>query len=152
MSHIAATLKPRSILVATDFFEASERALHYSLALARLYESKFCLAHVVSSLGLVMAGPDAIAACEEAISREAADLEASFVRTGALTGIQHKFVVRKGELWPELREVIREESTDLLVVGTHGRHGIAKLFFRLHCRADFPSGRLSGLDLWTVLP
>jgi nucleotide-binding universal stress UspA family protein len=61
--------------------------------------------------------------------REAAQLEASLVRTGALTGIQHKFIVRQGELWPELQEIIREESTDLLVVGTHGRHGLGKLFF-----------------------
>jgi nucleotide-binding universal stress UspA family protein len=76
-----------------------------------------------------MAGPDAIAACEEAVLREAAELEASLIRTGALTGIQHKFIVRQGELWPELREIIREESSDLVVVGTHGRHGIARLFF-----------------------
>jgi nucleotide-binding universal stress UspA family protein len=129
MSLIAAALKPRSILIATDFSEASEKALRYSLALARSYESKFCLAHVVSSLGLTMAGPGAIAACEEAVSREAADLEDSLTQTGALTGIQHKFIVRQGELWPELREIIRQESADLLVVGTHGRHGIAKLFF-----------------------
>jgi len=71
----------------------------------------------------------AIAACEEAVSREAADLENSLIQTGALTGIQHKFIVRQGELWPELREIIRQESADLLVVGTHGRHGMAKLFF-----------------------
>src|ERR1035441_9300018 len=129
MSLIAAALKPRSILIATDFSEASEKALRYSLALARFYESKFCLAHVVSSLGLTMAGPGAIAACEEAVSREAADLQDSLIRTGALTGIQHKFVVRQGDFWPELREIIRQERTDLLVVGTHGRHGIGKLFF-----------------------
>jgi len=129
MSLIAAALKPRSILIATDFSEASETALRYSLALARFYESKFCLAHVVSSLGLTMAGPDAIAACEEAASRDAADLEISLIQAGALTGIQHKFIVRQGELWPELQEIIRQESADLLVVGTHGRHGIAKLFF-----------------------
>jgi len=129
MSLIAAALKPRSILIATDFSEASETALRYSLALARFYGSKLCLAHVVSSLGLTMAGPGAIAACEEAVSREAADLEDSLIQTGALTGIQHKFIVRQGELWPELREIVRQESADLLVVGTHGRHGIAKLFF-----------------------
>jgi nucleotide-binding universal stress UspA family protein len=129
MSLIAAALKPRSILIATDFSEACEKALRYSLALARFYESTFCLAHVVSSLGLTMAGPGAIAACEEAAVREAAHLEDSLIQTGALTGIQHKFIVRQGELWPELREVIRKESADLLVVGTHGRHGIAKLFF-----------------------
>ena len=129
MSLIAAALKPRSILVATDFSEASEKAQRYSLALARFYESRFCLAHVVSSLGLTMAGPGAIAACEEAVAREAADLEDSLIQTGALTGIQHKFIVRQGKLWPELREIIRQESADLLVVGTHGRQGIAKLFF-----------------------
>jgi nucleotide-binding universal stress UspA family protein len=116
-------------LIATDFSEASEKALRYSLALARFYESKFCLAHVVSSLGLAMAGPDAIAACEEAVSREAADLENWLIQTGALTGIRHKFIVRRGEPWPELQEIIRQESADLLVVGTHGRHSIAKLFF-----------------------
>ncbi len=115
--------------MATDFSEASEKALRYSLALARFYESNFCLAHVVSSLGLTMAGPDAVAACEEAVLREAAGLERSLVQRGALTGIPHKFIVRQGELWPELREIIRQESADLLVVGTHGRHGIAKLFF-----------------------
>ena len=129
MSLLAAALKPRSILIATDFSEASEKALRYSLALARFYESKFCLAHVVSSLGLTMAGPAAIAACEEAVACEAADLEDSLIQTGALAGIQHKFIVRKGELWLELREIMRQENADLLVVGTHGRHGIAKLFF-----------------------
>ena len=129
MSLIAAAPKPRSILIATDFSQASEKVLRYSLALARFYASKFCLAHVVSSLGLTMAGPAAIAACEESVSREAADLETSLIQTGALTGIQHKFIVRQGEMWPELREIIRQENTDLLVVGTHGRHSIAKLFF-----------------------
>jgi nucleotide-binding universal stress UspA family protein len=29
----------------------------------------------------------------------------------------------------KLREIIRQESADLLIVGTQGRHGIAKLFF-----------------------
>ncbi len=128
MSLIAAALKPRSILIGTDFSEASEKALRYSLALARFYESKLCLAHVVSSLGLTMVGPGAMAACEEAVSREAANLEDSLIQSGAFAGIQHKFIVRQGELWPVLQEIIRQESIDLLVVGTRGRHGIAKLF------------------------
>lgn len=97
-----------------------------------------------------MAGPGAIAACEEAVSREAAHLEDSLTQTGALTGVQHKFIVRQAELWLELREIVRQESADLLVVGTHGRHGIAKLFFGFYRRADFPSGRLSSVDLWAT--
>ena len=129
MSHIAEALKPRSVLMASDFSAASEKALRHSLALARLYESRFCLAHVVSSLGLTLAGPGAIAACEDAVLRETLALQASLVKTGALTGIEYKFIVRRGELWPALRKIIREESANLVVVGTHGRHGIGKLFF-----------------------
>src|SRR5215468_8349624 len=129
MSNIARALTPRSILIATDFTEASEKALRHSLALARLYESRLCVAHIVSSLGITLAGPNAIAACEEAAERDAAVLQASLVQAGALTGIPHKVVVRRGELWPELQQIIREESVDLLVLGTHGRQGIGKLFF-----------------------
>jgi nucleotide-binding universal stress UspA family protein len=129
MSLISAALKPRSVLIATDFSETSEKALSYALAIARFYGSKLCLAHVVSSLGLAMAGPDAIAACEQAVRREVADLRDWLLRTGALGGIEHKFIVRQGELWPGLREITRHEGTDLMVVGTHGRHGMGKLFF-----------------------
>ena len=129
MSLIAAALKPRSLLIATDFSEASEKPLRHALAVARFYGSRFCLAHVVSSLGLTTAGPGAIAASEESVSRDAARLQDSLVRTGALVGIQHKFIIRQGELWPELREIIGQENVDLIVVGTHGRHGVRKLFF-----------------------
>ena len=57
MSHITAALNPRSVLMATDFSEASEKALRHSLAIARLYGSRFCLAHVISSLGLLWQVP-----------------------------------------------------------------------------------------------
>ena len=76
-----------------------------------------------------MVGPGAIAACEEVASRDVARLKDSLIRTGALSGLQHKFFVRSGEVWPELREIIRLENVDLLVLGTHGRQGVAKLFF-----------------------
>ncbi len=77
MSLIAAALKPQSILIATDFSEAAEKALRYSLALARFYESKFCLAHVVSSLGLTMAGPSAIAFSRYNLRARSTELTAS---------------------------------------------------------------------------
>ena len=129
MSLIAAALRPRSVLIATDFSEASEKALRHSLSLARFYGSKFCLAHVVSSLGLTIAGPGAIAACEEAVSRDAVDLKDSLARIGALKGIQYRFVIRHGQLWPELQQIMRQESTDLLVIGTHGRRAMGKVLF-----------------------
>jgi len=143
MSQFAAVLEPRSVLIASDFSQSSEKALRHALALARHYGSRICLAHVVSSLGLTIAGPDAITACEEVVSRQAADLEDWLARTGALNGIRYKFIIRHGALWPELREIIRQENTDLLVVGTHGRRGMGKLFFgsvaeKIFRQADCP--------------
>jgi len=129
MSFVAAALKPRSLLVATDFSESSQKALRHALAIARFYQSKLCLAHVVCSLGLTLAGPAAIDACEDAALRDAAELQQSLARTGDLSGLQHKFIVRHGEVWPELKEIIRQEACDLIVIGTHGAAGIRKLFF-----------------------
>ena len=78
-----AIFRPRSVLIATDFSEASQKALRHALALARFYGSRFSLANVVSSLSLTMVGPGAIAACEELALRESACLEDSLVRSGA---------------------------------------------------------------------
>jgi nucleotide-binding universal stress UspA family protein len=120
-------LRLKSVLVATDFSQASETALRHALAIARRYGAKFYLAHVVSSLGLTMAGPGAITASEEAVWRDAKHLEDDLVRSGALAGLEHEIVIREGEIWPQLEAIIREERIDLVIVGTHGRHGIGKL-------------------------
>ena len=123
----ATNLQLKSILIATDFSQASEKPLCHALAIARCYGAKFYLAHVVSSLGFTLAGPAAIAAVEEAVCRDAAHLEDDLVRSGALSGLQHQVVIRQGEVWPELEAIIRQEEIDLVIVGTHGRDGMGKL-------------------------
>jgi len=129
MSAVATAVNPqlKSVLIATDFSEASEKPLCHALAIARCYGAKFYLAHVVSSLGFTLAGPSAIAAVEEAVCRDAAQLEDDLVRSGALSGLQHQIVIRQGEVWPELEAIIRQEKIDLIIIGTHGRHGMGKL-------------------------
>ena len=123
----AVNLPLKSILIATDFSQASEKPLCHALAIARCYGTKFYLAHVVSSLGFTLAGPAAIAAVEEVVCRDAAQLEDDLVRSGALSGLQHQVVIRQGEVWPELEAIIRQEQIGLIIIGTHGRHGMGKL-------------------------
>jgi nucleotide-binding universal stress UspA family protein len=125
---VKSVLELRSVLVATDFSQASEKPLCHALAIARCYGAKFYLAHVVSSLGPIMASPDAIVASEEAAWRDAAHLEDDLVRNGALAGLQYQFLIGQGEVWPELETIIREQEIDLVVIGTHGRQGVRKLF------------------------
>ncbi len=123
----AVDVQLKSILIATDFSQASEKPLCHGLAIARRYGAKVYLAHVVSSLGFTLAGPEAIAAAEEAVCRDAAHLEDDLLRSGALCGLQHQVVIRQGDVWPELEAIIRQEKIDLIVTGTHGRHGMGRL-------------------------
>jgi len=129
MSVVATAVDPqlKSILIATDFSQASEKPLCHALAIARCYGAKVYLAHVVSSLGFTLAGPAALAAAEEAVCRDAAHLEDDLVRSGELSGLQHQVVIRQGEVWPELEAIIRQEEIDSIVIGTHGRHGMGRL-------------------------
>jgi nucleotide-binding universal stress UspA family protein len=117
----------KSILMATDFSPASATPLRHALAIAQKFGAKFCLAHIVSSLGLTMAGPDAIFAAEEAARRDALEAERELAATAALAGIDHQVVVRHGVVWQELEEIIQSENVDLVVLGTHARHGFGKV-------------------------
>lgn len=123
----ATGVKIKSILVATDFSPASEKPLRHAVAIARHYGSNFFLMHVVSSLGLTLAGPDAVAAATEAAWRDARQVERELVANEELAGLNHQVIIRDGDIWVELERVIKQKRIDMVVIGTHSRKGLAKL-------------------------
>lgn len=123
----AVDVRLKSVLIATDFSEASAKPLRHALAIARHYGAKFYLAHVVSSLGFTLVGTEAVIAATEAVSRDARQLENELVQSGALAGLRHEVIIRQGDVWEELEKVVRQEQVDLVVIGTHGRRGLGKL-------------------------
>ena len=130
MSLVAATgdIHLKSVLIATDFSEASEKALRHALAIARHYGAKFYLVHVVSSLGFTLVGPDAVIAAIDAVRRDARQLEDDLIRSGALAGLRHEIIVCHGNVWEEVEKIVRREQVELVVIGTHARRGLGKLF------------------------
>ena len=135
----------KSILVAFDFSEASQKPLRHALAVARHYKAKFYLAHVVSNLGYTIAGPEALNLALEKSQREAQELERKLLASGALAGLQYEFLVLEGNVCEQLEGVIQEKQVDLVVVGTHGRGALGKLvlgstaeqiFRRANCFVD----------------
>lgn len=116
-----------SVLVATDFSETSEKAIRHALAIARHYDAKFYLAHVVSGLGYTIAGPEALELASQTASTEVQRLEHDLVENGSLGGLDHEFIVRQGFVGEELQEIISQKNIDLVVLGTHGRRGFGKL-------------------------
>ncbi len=117
----------KSVLIATDFSEASDKALRHALAIARHYGAKFYLVHVVSSQSFTLVGPSAVVAATEAVSRDARQLEDRLVQTGALTGLRQEVIVRQGNVWEELEKIVHQEQVELVVIGTHARRGLGKL-------------------------
>jgi len=135
----------KSVLIATDFSEASQKALRHALAIARHFDAKFYLAHVVSHLGYTIAGPEASQLAAEKTARDTKQLEQELLDRGALAGLQYEFIVCEGNVWEQLELVIRQKQVDLVVIGTHGRAGLGKLllgstaeqiFRRANCLVD----------------
>lgn len=123
----ALNIHPKSILFATDLCPESKNALRHAMALARHYNATLHFAHVVSSMGIALVGPDAIATADEVALRDLHELERSLTASGALAGVKHDAVVRDGDVWPQIERLIDEEQVDMLVIGTHGRRGLGRL-------------------------
>lgn len=116
----------QNILLATDFSPSSETALLFSLSIAKRYQARIFLAHVVN--------PPALKLSEDAVQRAVNDAwrEAHTVMTdqliaGRLEGIENHVVVVTGDTWEELAKMIEKFKIDLLVVGTRGRTGVMKV-------------------------
>ena len=123
----ALDLRLKSVLLATDLSPASVKPLHHALAIARHYRAKLYVAHVVSPIPYLMAGPEALERGCEGASRDLQTLERELVYEGSLDGIDREFIMRRGGVWEELQEIIFQKQIDLVVIGTHGRRGIEKL-------------------------
>jgi len=120
--------KPRislkNILFPTDFSERSAAALPYAAAVARHYDARIYLAHVVVSeetaslpAGIPPASDWTIAQQEMAI----------LDRCDLLNSLQYQALVEEGELWDVLTKMIREHEIDFIVLGTSGGAGFKKL-------------------------
>lgn len=122
------SLDVKSVLIASDFSPASERALRHALAIARNFDAELHLVHVVTpSPGFAMDGPDGT---EQAIDRSvriASGIERRLICSGAMGGLRYRSIVRVGNVWSELLQVIRRESIDLVVIGTRARNGIRRV-------------------------
>jgi nucleotide-binding universal stress UspA family protein len=122
-------LELKSVLVATDMTESSDKALEHGIAIARHYGATLYVAYVVSSMGFTLAGPEAVQCAVEVSRRDIDSLVAQLFVSGKLFGIEVQPVVLQGNVDTEMDSFVRAHQIDLIVVGTHGRRGMSRLFF-----------------------
>jgi nucleotide-binding universal stress UspA family protein len=115
-----------NVLYVTDFHGHSRAALPYALSIARKYGSKVYIAHVIALSPFPDAAPTgALRAIEAQAIREAK--EAAIELSPFFGRIPNEVLIRKGDIWKELSQIVEEKQIDLIVAGTHGRSGVSKM-------------------------
>ncbi|HKW63730.1 MAG TPA: universal stress protein [Candidatus Acidoferrum sp.] len=115
------------IMVLTDFSGVSDLALDYALALARRYDARIYLTHVISPDTYQMAEPALAEMTYEKMRQAAEQGIADILISGKLRGVPHEALIPEGTLWPAVERLIQEHEIDLVVTGTHGRGQFKKM-------------------------
>jgi len=115
----------RHILVPTDFSQASRQALRYAAAFARPCASEVALVHVIEPPPYPEFGYAHIPAKEATLKREVYEKLEEPVQELAHAGVKAASVIRHGGAAHEIAAQAREQSSDLIVIATHGRGAIA---------------------------
>jgi nucleotide-binding universal stress UspA family protein len=116
----------KTILVPTDFEPASDVAIETAIQLATAFGGSIRLVNsyeipMGASLGAPVAPFVDYTPMLERISREALDAQSSKYKT-KFAAIDT--VLRCGVPWREILAAAEEHHADVIVMGTHGRHGL----------------------------
>jgi nucleotide-binding universal stress UspA family protein len=122
------TRRFRLILAGVDFSGPSAKALRYAVAVARVSGARVVAVHAIDPL--LPAAASRAYAKGALIQEIRADLE-KFVRSavGAREAARMKCLVAVGPPREALIAESRRLRPDVVVIGTHGRGGVAKMFF-----------------------
>ena len=117
--------KVSRILVATDFSPQASNALEWARSLAGAFGAKLVLLHVIDIFSLaevacVMGGPDPLNLFREQAHKNMRELKALIPDA--------ETAVREGSPRPLILESALELNCQMIVMGTHGRSGLAHLF------------------------
>ncbi|HWS18554.1 MAG TPA: universal stress protein [Candidatus Elarobacter sp.] len=121
----AIALALKNILLATDFSPGSEMALKYAQAIAQRHASRVHTIHVNSPNSYNLLDPDAFAITFSGPGANSGN--ATDVLRGLLQGLPSQTPLQHGAVWQVIRDVVERNEIDLLVLASHGRHGIPRL-------------------------
>jgi nucleotide-binding universal stress UspA family protein len=121
------------ILYATDFSKASRPALVKALALARQNHAPLVIAHALPPLVLTVGGdfgyvaPRTYEAIDQSARQHARKQLAAVARRAKSAGVRATALLLEGAPHEQIPRAVRRTRADLVVIGTHGRTGLAKV-------------------------
>ncbi len=117
----------KRILVPTDFGTTSEAALRYGVALARTFKAQLYLLHVPVHPGEAVETEFPIGLFET-MQNAARDQLGHLLTEAEARELRPECAMRLGKPADEIIRYATEHEVDLIVMGTHGREGMARVF------------------------
>jgi universal stress protein A len=119
----------KHILLAADFFEKNTAVIERAKELARLCDAKLSVVHVVDTLPITdpaneLMMPFDMDVTKEFIAAAQTKLSALSEKLGVAETDSH---LKVGSPKVEITQLAEEIDVDLIVIGSHGRHGLALL-------------------------
>lgn len=117
----------RRILLAVDLTEESNAVAVRATSLAHVYDSELHIVHVIEPLSLAYGGdiPMDLSSVQEQIHDQAKSHLAEFATTLGVPVDRQYLIFGRPE--SEIQRVADTKEVDVIVVGSHGRHGLALL-------------------------
>ena len=118
----------KTIVMATDFSEASLIALETALSLASENSASLYLLHVMEFPASEDPDGSGLGAVVEKLDRDSMERLRDLIPEKGKRTLNIQTLVRHGAPAEQISALARETNADLIVVGTHGRKGLARVF------------------------
>jgi nucleotide-binding universal stress UspA family protein len=123
----------RRIMHATDFSPASTAALKRAMAMAKADRAQLTIVHVMTPPSLALPGdgyisPSLYEDLEASARAQAQKRLNAIVARARKAGVRATGLLLEGVPHERVARAARAKKVDLLVIGTHGRTGLAKFF------------------------
>ena len=119
------------ILHATDFSPASRAAFTKAISLAKTNKSELVIAHVLAPILPVVGdgayvSPEVYTSMEEASRKYGQKHLNALVTRAKAAGVRARGILMDGPVHDRIVAAARKVKADMIVIGTHGRSGLAR--------------------------
>ncbi len=120
-------IRLQEILVPVDFSTASDSALHYGQAMAETFHARLHVLHVLED-SVLYGGLDPVpAGVRIELERSARENLSKMLPADMVRSLRAEMVLKIGSPFVEIVRYAKEQSIDLVVLGTHGHGPIAHM-------------------------
>jgi len=122
----------KKILHATDFSKASARALQEAIKLAKDHHAQLLVVHVIEPTPYVaggeFGGAEVYTKLEDMTRQNAQSSMSKLIERLKKSKIKAESLLLRGSSHEQIVKAAKNKKADMIVIGTHGRTGLSKLF------------------------